>query len=1220
MKKAVKPLFSAMLSVCLVMTMFLSVFPLSSATETADVPTLYASSFESENSFLTLDQYTGLGFTLGSAAAADRNPDAHPLADTDMKLEEVQYGWTNPQVIAVMLSSPYWDELNYGADMNAAGSTSFSVSTGVQTDDSATVDLAIGLSISASVSAEVFGNGGEIGGELKAALSQAIEVQSSKATDKELTYQAGAGEDHVALVVFPMASYKYSYYNSAGEKEYLCTNMHLEPIGTVTTLANYNRVLREYNATQTTDDKKLPMIDMSYIRTQYTAGDPSTGFLSASDIPECLLFENGKLIAADQSIAPEQNRLVGDVYVSPQAYSVTVGNADSGAESSLTVSSSNGHSYSLGCSLDSSVYGEISEGFDIGVAEFSASQRLTLSGSIGAGFARATLNTESMSYSMGFIDLPATAQTGVTGAGIPKSDYAFNAKLAVWMPREVGSKVPCAPAIIGSIVEFADPDAMPLYLPDDLHVSQVTASSVSLSWHNPKFSDEPFSKRKPSFYDVVAVTSGSGTPTYTTVGTVSADEESYTVTGLLPATTYTYLLRAGNDSGRHSAFGPSVTVDTNSADGPIITGQPMDTAFAVGDQPIFSIDVQKTNDSYTLSYNWYILSRTRYGSNWRLVRQTEDNAFNAAYFDQSGVITPSNRFDLDETIYRCVVVENRGGTTVSVTSNAVTLSVVTTFRIKTYDELRDVALKIRQGSETAAAGEYFLDADITCPTDETWNVPIGTAAMPFCGTFDGQGHTIRGLTWNVSGQKEYGMFGSIRSATVKNLHLKDVNSYTDRGYAGAICGYAVDSVISDCTVSGSVTGASGMGGGYGLAGICGQSAGSTVIKRCINHATVSGQVTYVGGIVAFQNSGTVVDCANHGTLKVSCPVDEDFTTMRAYAGGIVGYAKGSVQNCFNTYTLSYSTVDPEHDNLSNNNEAINSYYVNNINNQVGGRVKERFASGEIAYLLNDGVEDGTQSWFQNLDNGMAADEYPTLVNNGDNTVYVLSADNNTYSNCPPTIDTAPLHYTALRSYNLRDDHSATITVGNARVDNRNKIITLYVLKNAKRVGLLKHLGEGGTLGTLTLQGDYPTLKKSIKQLLLDGDSEPPVYTDGNGCIFIRLPEDGSALADLTVLYTATNKQSTPYTLCVECVEEDALHSLGTTTLDPLHESDPDYGIGQQTETPSTTTTTTSPTTTTSKTTASPETGDTTQAFAWIIIACAALCVMTVYGKRKQISE
>ncbi len=1218
MKKAVKSLFSIMLSVCLMTTMLLSVFPLSSIAEPTDAPMLYASAFEDKTSFLTLDQYTGLGFTLGSAAAADRNPDAHPLAGSDMTLEEVKYGWTNPQVLAVMLSSPYWDELNYGADMNAAGSTSFSVSTGVQTDESTAVDLALGLSISASASAEVFGNGGEIGAELKAALSQAIEVQSSKATERELKYQAGAGEDHVALVVFPMASYKYSYYNSDGEKEYLCTNMHLEPVDTVTTLENYNRVLLEYNATQTSDDKKLPMIDMSYIRAQYTAGDPSTSFSSASDIPGCLLFENGKLIAADQSIAPEQNRLVGDVYVSPQAYSVTVGNADSGAESSLTVSSASGHSHSLGCSLDGSVYGELSEGVDVGVAEVSASQRLTVSGSIGAAFARATLNTDSMSYSMGFIDLPATAQTGVTGAGIPKSDYAFNAKLAVWLPREVGSKVPCAPAIIGSIVEFTDPDAMPLYLPDDLHVSQVTASSVTLSWHNPDFTEAPFNKRKPSFYDIVAVTSGSGTPTYTTVGTVSADEESYTVTGLLPATTYTYLLRAGDDSGRHSAFGPSVTVDTNSADAPIITGQPVDTVFAVGDQPTFSVDVQKTNDSYALSYNWYMLERTRYGSSWRFVRQTQDNTFNAAYFDANGVITPSNRFDLDETIYRCVVVENRGGTTVSVTSDAATLSVVTAFRIKTYDELRDVALKIRQGSDTAAAGEYFLEADITCPTDEMWSVPIGTAAAPFCGTFDGQGHTIRGLTWNVSGQKDYGLFGYIRSATVKNLHLKDVNSYIHGGYAGAISGYAVDSVIADCTVSGSVTGASGMGGGGGLAGICAQSGGNTVIERCVNHATVSGQITYIGGIVAIQHSGTVINCANHGALKVSCPVDEDYTTMLAYAGGIVGYAKGKVQNCFNTYTLSYSKVDPEHNNLSNQNEATNSYYVNNIDNSVGGRVKDRFMSGEIAFLLNGGVEDGTQSWFQNLDNGMAADEYPTLVDNGENTVYALSEGDNTYSNFPPTVSTASLHYTHLRSYNLADDHSATITVGNARVDNRNKVITLYVLKNAKRVGLLKHLGTNGTLGTLTLQGNYPTLKKTIKQLLLDGDSEPAVYTDSNGCIFLRLPEDGSTLADLTVLFTAANKRSTSYTLRVEYVDEEELNALCITALDPLHESDPDYAVGQQTDTTPTTTTTT--TSKTPKPSASPGTGDSAPVFAWILALCAALGVITVYSKRQQISE
>ena len=61
-----------------------------------------------------------LGFVgLGSAASQDPDPTAHPLQDyNDPSLiytGNVEYGWSNPQVLSVMPSSPYRDELNYGA-------------------------------------------------------------------------------------------------------------------------------------------------------------------------------------------------------------------------------------------------------------------------------------------------------------------------------------------------------------------------------------------------------------------------------------------------------------------------------------------------------------------------------------------------------------------------------------------------------------------------------------------------------------------------------------------------------------------------------------------------------------------------------------------------------------------------------------------------------------------------------------------------------------------------------------------------------------------------------------------------------------------------------------------------------------------------------------------------------------------------------------------------
>ncbi len=976
-----------MLSACLLISTAIAA-PLSSASDEQAGISPYALSFEGATSFLSYDQYTGLGFALGSAEDVDAAPDMHPLQeDSKYTLQEVTYGWSNPQVLAVMLSAPYWNELDYGADMTAPGSTSFTLTSGVETSSSGGYNVALGLAFAAEAKAEVMGNGVTIGAEIQASLQKAREVQASKASEKELSFKAGAGEDHVALAVFPVASYRYSYKASNGATEYMHVNVQLKPTNTTTTLANYNRVVREYNASQTSEETMLPVIDMRYIYPHYTAGDPSTMFASTSDIPSCLLFENGKLIATDANEARADDQLVGDVYVSDSTYSVTAGNADTGAEFALTASSSNGTTQSLGVSLNASIFGAISEGVDVGVVEVSGSQRLTLSGELGLSISHAKLNTQSVSYAVGVIDLPKSAQTGTTGTGNAKSDYAFNARLAIWSPRTVGSHVRYAPTIIGALAEFPDTNAMPLYLPDDLHASKATADSITLAWSNPDFGAAPYNKRKPTVYEIMTVVQVNGTTSYTAVGTVSADSESYTIEGLQADTEYTYLLRAKHDDGRISAYGPAVQVGTDTVGGPLITTQPEDLVTALGEQPIMSVEAQPTANG-TLSYKWYKLVKERYGTTWQLIGETDTNSFNLAYFAKDGCISASNRYDLDDTVYHCVVIETGGGTATAVTSETITLTVKNVYYVRTHSDLREIALSIQKGLRKAATSHYILTDDIVCPNGEPWDVPIGSEANPFSGSFDGQGHTISGLNWNIVGQGCSGLFGYIRGATVTGLHLTDVDIYAKRAYTGAVCGRAVDSVISECSVTGRVQGYSDMGGGYAVAGICGRTEGSTVVERCVNHASVEGQISYLGGIVGQQGGGTVENCANHGTLKVYCPVDSDYMTMRAYAAGIVGYGSGRVANCYTTYTLSWSSVYPQHEELCNNIAAENSYYLGNSSGSES-KTAAQFASGEVAYLLNRGVTDGTQAWYQNLDNGKTPDAWPQLTDNGRNTVYAL---------------------------------------------------------------------------------------------------------------------------------------------------------------------------------------------------------------------------------------
>lgn len=161
--------------------------------------------------------------------------------------------------------------------------------------------------------------------------------------------------------------------------------------------------------------------------------------------------------------------------------------------------------------------------------------------------------------------------------------------------------------------------------------------------------------------------------------------------------------------------------------------------------------------------------------------------------------------------------------------------------------------------------------------------PVGDASgKAFSGTFDGKGHTIRGLTDPL--------FGYVQNGTLQNVTLENVSiNKTDKAAAGLVCYLQEQSIIRNCTVSGKVevTRNSASGIVY-LAG-----AGSK-IESCVNKATITitngSNTSYAGGIVANFGGSELKLCQNSGTI--AGPV----------AGGIIGYRStkgGDIRNCLN---------------------------------------------------------------------------------------------------------------------------------------------------------------------------------------------------------------------------------------------------------------------------------------------------------------------------------
>ena len=209
-------------------------------------------------------------------------------------------------------------------------------------------------------------------------------------------------------------------------------------------------------------------------------------------------------------------------------------------------------------------------------------------------------------------------------------------------------------------------------------------------------------------------------------------------------------------------------------------------------------------------------------------------------------------------------------------------------------------------------------------TGKGWT-PIGTNyEKRYKGTFDGRGHTIKGLTVTTNDQF-VGLFGYLdKAGTVKNVVMEGIqitsNHVLMSGNTGGVVGYSWGT-IENCSVSGSVSGTNCVGGVVGS-----QKAGSTI--GCSSSAIVKG-TRYVGG-VAGEKWGTMTACYATGnvTLEINSPQDLS-------GGGVVGLNGGS------TVLACYATGN------------VNSKGSNTGNVHIGGLFGDNYTVVTACYWKNN---------------------------------------------------------------------------------------------------------------------------------------------------------------------------------------------------------------------------------------------------------------------------
>ena len=194
---------------------------------------------------------------------------------------------------------------------------------------------------------------------------------------------------------------------------------------------------------------------------------------------------------------------------------------------------------------------------------------------------------------------------------------------------------------------------------------------------------------------------------------------------------------------------------------------------------------------------------------------------------------------------------------------------------------------------------YIQTQDIDASASTQWNnglgwTPIGNSTNNFSGNYNGQGHTISGIYYNIITQYA-GLFGFTSGGTISNLGVLNVN-ITANNYAGALVGYN-NANISNCYSTGNLNGNQYAGG------LVGENYNHPV-NMCYSTCNVTGAAT-CGGLIGYGYNSTISNCYSRGAVTraegwgspdlagfigyaSSCTINTSYST------GLVGVADGTI--------------------------------------------------------------------------------------------------------------------------------------------------------------------------------------------------------------------------------------------------------------------------------------------------------------------------------------
>jgi filamentous hemagglutinin family protein len=289
----------------------------------------------------------------------------------------------------------------------------------------------------------------------------------------------------------------------------------------------------------------------------------------------------------------------------------------------------------------------------------------------------------------------------------------------------------------------------------------------------------------------------------------------------------------------------------------------------------------------------------------------------------------------------------------------------------------------------APAANYTLaqniNASATGNTSDIWSgatfIPVGNAANPFSGTFDGLGHSVSSLTidllpkqtYNLAAAQPVGLFGSTSaSSQIQNVGLLSV-LVTGYDKVGALIGEN-NGNVSNSYATGSVTGAFSVGGLIGFNNV--GSVSSSYATDSVNGtpvmwysmSIVNGNY-YLGGLIG-RNSGAVKNSHATGNVFGSNIIQDGSTAL----GGLIGgnYSSGNVSNSYATGNVNGARsvgglIGLNYGNVRNSyaTGVITGAVKNLINYGVGGLVGDNRGGVSDSYAIGD-VNGPASNWVGGL--------------------------------------------------------------------------------------------------------------------------------------------------------------------------------------------------------------------------------------------------------------